>query len=110
MRYMVRFALVPDSSTPMPIRTLPVIFKTKQEAIAHAVTWNGWRRIDAHFRHHEEAPSCLMVVEPVDPKHPLTIVPGLTGTMLRPGESVDKTGDGVDQGLKDAYYGDCNYL
>ena len=43
----------------------------------------------AHYGRHEEPPSCLMVIEPVDPKHPLTIIPGLTGSLLRPGESVN---------------------
>jgi len=116
MRYMIRFSPVYDSSEPH-LRTVPVVFKTKEDAIRQAVTWDGWRRIESHYGRQEEPPSCLMVIEPVDPKHPLTIIPGLTGSLLAPGESMakafsqpDNADDGVDERLKDAYYGDTNYL
>jgi hypothetical protein len=116
MRYMIRFSPVYDSSEPC-LRTMPVMFKTKEEAIRQAVTWDGWRRIESHYGRHEEPPSCLMVIEPVDRKHPLTIGPGLTGSLLVPGESMTtafsqpvKADKDVPDDLKAAYYGEYNYL
>lgn len=58
-----------------------------------------------------------MLIEPVSQKQPVTIMPSLmggpneqTGPVSKPdGKSVN-AGDGVDERLKDAYWGDNNYL
>jgi hypothetical protein len=75
--------------------------------------WENWRRIQVHFGGKHEPPSCIMLIEPVSQKQPVTIVPALIGGLRKEAEpdgQLDNAGDGVEDGLRDAYYSDTNYL
>jgi len=61
----------------------------------------------------DEPPSCLMLVEPVSPKQPVTILSSLMGCpseaanpVIEPDSQADNAADDVDERLKDAYCSD----